>query len=356
MGASPEGPGWAALSHMPALAVLPDYELAAVCTTRPESAAAAAAKYGAKHAFHDIHAMLSSADLDLVSVVVKVPGHRDAVVAALNAGRNVYCEWPLGADLAQAQEMAALARVKGVHAMVGLQARADPSIRYLRDLVADGYLGEVVAVNMSMFTAGVLERPASRLWDREKAKGVSALTVRGIHTMDAMCYCLGEFAELSAKVATQVKQWRVHGTVKVVDVDAPDNVAVIGTLTTGALASVHVATVPYNASGFRMEIYGRKGTIVAATKGSPQRDASELRAAQGSAALALMPVPDRYLEVPPSTPVGPPRNVGHLYLRMAHAIREGKPAEPSFDVAVERHRLIDAIQQASDEGRTIRVR
>jgi predicted dehydrogenase len=252
--------------------------------------------------------------------------------------------------------MAALARRKGVHAMVGLQARADPSIRYLRDLVAEGYLGDVVAVNMSMFTAGVLERPASRLWDREKAKGVSALTVRGIHTMDAMCYCLGEFAELSARVTTQVRQWRVHGTDKVVDVDAPDNVAVTGVLTTGALACVHVATVPFNASGFRMEIYGRKGTIVAATKGSPQRDASELRGAQGSAPLAPLPVPDRYLEVPASTPVGPPRNVGHLYLRMAQAIREGKAAQPDFDVAVARHRLIDAIQQASDEGRTIRLR
>src|SRR4051812_11896382 len=91
VGASPDGPAWAALSHMPALAVLPDYELAAVCTTRAESAAAAAAKYGAKQAFHDIATMLSQADLDLVSVVVKVPSHHDAVAAAINAGKNVCC-------------------------------------------------------------------------------------------------------------------------------------------------------------------------------------------------------------------------------------------------------------------------
>ena len=92
-----------------------------------------------------------------------------------------------------------------------------------------------------------------------------------------------------------------------------------------------------------MEIYGRKGTIVAATKGSPQRDASELVGAQGNAKLAPLPVPERYLEMPAATPVGPPRNVGHLYQRMERAIRDGTPPEPGFDVAVARHRLIDAI-------------
>lgn len=356
VGASPEGAGWALLSHMPALAMLPQYELTAVCTTRAESAAAAQAKYGAQHAFHDARQMLRETDLDLVSVVVKVPSHHDAVMAALDAGRNVYCEWPLGANLAEAEAMAARAKEKGVHAIVGLQARGDPTIRYLRDLVAEGYLGEVVAVSMSMFTGGVLERPASRLWDRDKAKGVSALTVRGIHTMDAMCWCLGDFTEVAAKVTTQVKQWKVIGTGDVVDVDAPDHVALTGVLEGGALASVHVATVPHNATGFRMEIYGRKGTIIATTRGSPQRDAAELAGAQGNAKLAPLPVPDRYLEVPAATPVGPPRNVGHLYLRMERAIREGVPPQPDFDVAVARHRLIDAIERSSAEGRTVRLR
>jgi len=356
VGASVGAQGWATLSHMPALKMLPQYKLAAVCTTRPDTAAAAAQKYGAEQAYHDVGTMLKEADLDLVSVVVKVPSHHDAVMAALAAGKNVYCEWPLGANLAEAEAMAARAREKGVHAVIGLQARGDPSIRYLRDLVAEGYVGDVLEVSMSMFTAGVLERPASRLWDRDKTKGVSALTVRGIHTMDSLCYCLGDLVEVSAKVTTQVKQWRVTDTGEMVDVDAADNVAATGVLENGALVSVHVATVPYNASGFRMEIYGSKGTIRATTRGSPQRDASELAGAQGSAALAPLPVPERYMEMPAETPVGPPRNVGHLYLRMERAIREGIPAEPGFEVAVARHRLIDALQQSSDEGRTIRLR
>jgi predicted dehydrogenase len=356
VGANAEGQGWAPLSHLPALKMLPEYELAAVCTAHADTAAAAAKTYGVSRAFHDYRALVREPDIDLVSVVVRVPNHHEVVMAALAAGKNVFCEWPLGANLAEAEAMAALARSKKVHAMIGLQARGDPTIRYLHDLIAEGYVGDVLAVSMSMFTGGVLERPSSRLWDKDKAKGVSALTVRGIHTMDSLCYCMGDFVEVSAKVTTQVKQWKVTDTGAMVDVDAADNVAVNGVLQSGALVSVHVATVPFNASGFRMEIYGRRGTIVASTKGSPQRDASQLVGAQDGAKLAPLAVPEHYMEMPAETPIGPPRNVGHMYLRMARAIRDNTQVEPDFDVAVQRHRLIDAIQRSSDEGRTIRLR
>jgi predicted dehydrogenase len=355
VGANAEGQGWAPIAHFPALSKLPEYEIAAVCTAHADTAAAAAVKYGVERAFHDYKVMVREPDIDLVSVVVKVPNHHEVVMAVLGAGKHVYCEWPLGANLAQAEEMAALARSKGVKAIVGLQARGDPAIRYLHELIADGYVGDVLAVNMTMFTGGVLERPASRLWDRDRTKGVSALTVRGIHTMDSLCYCLGEFVEVSARVTTQVKQWRVVETNERVDVDTPDNVAVNGVLEGGALVSVHVGTVPHNGSGWRMEIYGRDGTIKTASKGSPQRDLSQLMGSKGGAPLALLPIPSHFTEMPADTPEGPPRNVGHLYLRMAKAIRNGTPVEPDFDLAVKRHRLIDAIQQASDEGRAIKL-
>jgi predicted dehydrogenase len=353
VGADASGQGWAPLSHLPALKMLPGLELAAVCTAHADTAAAAAAKYGVNRAFHDYNAMVREPDIDLVSVVVKVPSHQEVVVAALNAGKHVYCEWPLGANLAQAEAMADIARRKGVRAMVGLQARGDPTVRYLHQLIGEGYVGDVLAVNMTMFTAGVLERPKSRLWDRDKTKGVSALTVRGIHTMDILCWCLGDFVEVSGKVSTQVKQWHVTGTDELVDVDAADNVMVNGVLQSGAIASVHVGTVPYNATAWRMEIYGRKGTLRAMSNGSPQRDASQLLGSRDGGSLDPLPVPASFTEVPEVMPIGPPRNVGHLYLRMARAIRVGGQVEPDFELAVKRHRLIDAIQRSSDEGRTM---
>jgi predicted dehydrogenase len=347
--------GWAPLSHVPALKLLPEYELAAVCTTRADTAAEAAAKYGAGRAFHDYREMVRQPDIDLVSVVVKVPSHHDVVMAALNAGKHVYCEWPLGANRGEAEEMADLARSKGVLAMVGLQARGDPTVRYLRHLIDDGYIGDVLAVNMTMFTPGILDHPKSRLWEGDRTKGMSIITGRTIHTMDVLCWCLGDFVEVSGKVSTQVKQWRVTGTDELVDVDASDNVMVNGVLASGAIASVHAATIPYDATGWRMEIYGRKGTLRVTSKGSPQRDANTLLGSQNGGPMEPLTTPASFTEVPEAMPIGPPRNVGHLYLRMARAIRTGGPVEPDFDAAAKRHRLVDAIQQSSDEGRAIAI-
>src|SRR5690606_1243663 len=151
------GSGWGANAHVPALDVLGDYELTAVCTTRDETAQASKEKFGAKYAFTDINEMAAHPEVDLVAVVVRVPGHKDLVMAALQAGKNVFCEWPLGANLAEAEEMANTARDKGVKTIVGLQARSDPTLMYARDLINDGYIGEVLTANLSVISAQALE-------------------------------------------------------------------------------------------------------------------------------------------------------------------------------------------------------
>jgi predicted dehydrogenase len=347
VGANAEGRGWAPLAHIPALKSLPQYELAAVCTAHADTAAASAEKYGVARAFHDVNDLVREPDIDVVSAVVKVPNHRNVVVAALNAGKHVFCEWPIGANLAETEEIAALARAKGVRTIVGLQGRADPSLNYVRDLVADGYAGELLAVTMTLFTGGVHERPAGRIWGREASNAC--------HTVDALCYAVGEFAEVSAKVTTQVKQWKETESGSMFAVDAPDNVLISGVLENGAVASVHVAAVPYNASGWRMEVYGRDGTIVAATNGMPQITALTVMGSQGGAPLAELSVPEHYTVVPPAMPKGAPRNIGQLYVRFADAIENGTKVEPDFDDALARHRTVDAIQRASDEGRTIKL-
>ena len=114
---------WAAKSHLPALRALPEFDLAAVCTTRAESARQSAEKFGAAESYDDHRTMLERADLDAVAVSVKVPHHYRLTMDALEAGRHVYTEWPLGANLREAREMTDLARAKGVRTMVGLQER-----------------------------------------------------------------------------------------------------------------------------------------------------------------------------------------------------------------------------------------
>ena len=118
--------GWGLRAHLPAILALPEFELAAVCTSRPETAAASQEKFGARLAFHDYREMVECADVDLVAVVVRVPHHYEMTMAALNAGKHVFTEWPLGANLAQAREMADLAREKGVRTLAGMQRRCSP--------------------------------------------------------------------------------------------------------------------------------------------------------------------------------------------------------------------------------------
>ena len=107
---TPGGSGWGANAHVPALRSLPDYELKAVCTSREETAQASAEKFGAELAFHDFNDMVAHPDIDLVAVSVRVPGTTTSSWPACSAGKPVFCEWPLGANLAEAEEMNDLAQ------------------------------------------------------------------------------------------------------------------------------------------------------------------------------------------------------------------------------------------------------
>src|SRR5688500_1459294 len=117
---------WASQSHFPALLASPDVELTAVCTTRRETAEAAREAFGAKLAFTDFREMVGSNEIDAVAVVVRVPSHYEPTKAAIEAGKHVYTEWPLGRTTAEAEELAALAKAKGrsEERRVGSEGRA----------------------------------------------------------------------------------------------------------------------------------------------------------------------------------------------------------------------------------------
>src|SRR5438874_4126217 len=148
IGANPDR-GWAAQAHIPALRSLPDdFEITALSTSRRESADAARERFGVPLAFDNTQDLVSRADVDVVAITVKVPHHFELATAALAAGKAVYCEWPLGNGLQEAEKLAALAKTKGVLAVAGLQARSAPAVAYVRDLIKQGYVGEVLSTSL----------------------------------------------------------------------------------------------------------------------------------------------------------------------------------------------------------------
>src|SRR5437667_8449232 len=178
------GSGWGANAHVPALKALPNYELKAVCTSHEDTAKASAAAFGAERAFHRFGDMATHPDVDLIVVCVRVPGHRDLVMAGLQAGKAVFCEWPLGKNLAEAEEMAGLASQRSIKSIVGLQARSAPAILYARDLVREGYIGEVLTANLSCVVQAQLQRGPGRIWQGVRANGANVPTSPGGHATD----------------------------------------------------------------------------------------------------------------------------------------------------------------------------
>jgi predicted dehydrogenase len=328
-----------------------DVELTAVCTTKPATAEAARRAWGARLAFDDWRSMVASPEIDAVAVVVRVPSHYPPTKAALEAGKHVYCEWPLGRTTAEAVELASLAKAKGLVNAVGLQARVSPALMHMKELIETGFVGEVMAVHVSLLREGVLSRPSHRTWQRDAELGANTLTIANGHTVDAMRFVAGDFSRLSAVVATQAKQWLDTGTNALLDVTSPDNVLLNGRLANGAVASVHIGAIPFAGSGYRMEIYGREGTLVAAGEDSPQLSEVFLHGATGNNTLAPIPVPQRFSFFTPGTPPGEATSVAQMYTLFARAISEGKSHQPTFETAVDLHRLVDAIRQASNDGR-----
>ncbi len=353
LGASVTGT-WSARSHLPAVRASSDVELTAVCTTRADSAEAARRTWGARLAFDDWRKMIASPEVDAVAIVVRVPSHYAPAKAALEAGKHVYCEWPLGRTTAEAVELAALAKEGGLVTAVGLQARVNPAVMHMKELVEAGFVGEVMAVHVSLLREGVLSRPSHRTWQRDAELGANTLTIANGHTVDAMRFVTGDFRRLSAVVATQAKQWLDTGTNRWLDVTSPDNVLLSGRLASGAVASVHIGAIPFAGSDYRMEIYGRDGTLVATGKDLPQLTEVFLHGAKGGNMLAPMPVPQRFTFAAPGTPSGEAINVGQMYTQFARAIRDGESHQPTFETAVDLHRLVDAIKQASNNRREVR--
>ena len=349
------GRSWAARAHIPALRALPGmYEIAGVANSSRASAEAAASACGITKAFGSVAELAASPDVDIVAITVKVPHHLELVKVAINAGKHLYCEWPLGNGLAQAEEMAALARAKGVLAVVGTQARVAPEILYLRRLLADGFVGEVLSTSLTARGRGwgaSLDNKATGAYLLDIANGATMLTIPMGHTLAALCDVLGDITELSALIANRRPQVRVLDTGELLAKTAPDQVLVSGLLANGAPISIHFqGGMPRGVPGLVWEINGTEGDIrVTASAGHTQMVQLSLEGGRAEErTLRPLEVPASYLAGWPADVIA--GNVARLYARMAADLDKGTRTAPGFDDAVELHRLIAAIEAAADHG------
>jgi predicted dehydrogenase len=350
---------WAARAHLPALRALSqDYEIIGVANRSLASAQKAAAATGLPRAFANVSEMAAAPEIDIIAVTVRVQHQLEVVKSVIAAGKHVYCEWPLGNGLAEAEDLAALAKAKGILGVAGLQARVAPEIEYLRGLISDGFVGEVLSttiIGTGLHWGGSIASTKNYAYTLERNNGATMLTIPVGHTLAALTEVLGGFQQVSSVLATRRPEVVALDTGEKLPMNTADQVLVSGILESGAPVSIHYrGGVPRDRVGFLWEINGTEGDIrVSGPVGHPQAVQLSLEGVRGNEkTYQPLSIPDSYRVGWPVDVT--PGNVARVYARMAKDLRQGTRTAPSFEDGVKIHRIIAAIQSAAENERVFR--
>jgi predicted dehydrogenase len=352
--------GWATAAHIPALRALSDhFELVGVANTSLTSAESAAAAFGLPRAFESAAALTASPDIDVVIVAVKVPYHREVVTAALQNHKSVYCEWPLGNGLTEALELARLANDNKVLAVVGTQAVASPEVQFVRKIVADGYVGDVLSSTyISAGTTWGDEVSLGDIYAMDSKNGATLLSIIGGHALAAVQGALGQLSEVAAVLSQRRRTVRVLETGETIPMKTPDQVMVNGVLQCGAPLSLQLRGGLPRGTRLLWEINGTEGDlrITAKSEQIPVINISPLRVEagrRGEEGYSELEIPSSYyfgLEGAIAA-----RNVAGVYRLMAQDLRHGTHAAPDFEHAVCLHETLHAIERSAETGKRVLV-
>jgi len=337
---------WASKSHIPALKFLSDdFEIVGVANTTYESAKRSSEAFQIPYAFLNTEALINSPEIDLVIVTVKVPHHFELVKNALESGKHVYCEHPLGNGLEETRLLAEMAAKKNVVAVVGTQMVVAPEILYLQQLIKEDYIGKVLSTTLIGSGGSWRNETVEDLYYLyDKANGATMLTIPLAHTLAGVTSVLGSFSELSSKMINNFTMVKMLETGEVKSKTAEDQIMVIGTLTNGIAISVHYRGGISRGTNLLWEINGTEGDIqIRGGLGHGQLVSLSIFGARGiEKELQLLKVPVEIMNNFPENPVE--GNVARIYKLLAEDIRNNTRNAPSFKDAVKLYELLNNIE------------
>jgi predicted dehydrogenase len=328
--------GWAAATHVPALALARGVELRAVTASSPEATAASASAYAVR-GWDDVAQLAADPSVDLVVVAVKTPDHAAAVRMALRAGTPVYCEWPLARSTSEAEELAGLSAELDVPLLVGLQGRSSPDLGRVRDLLAAGYVGEPLMVTVD--TDGLMggrTLPTRSSYQLDPGNGATVLTIPVGHLLDDLRMVLGPLSDLAAITAVGHPEVEIRETGERVPNGSVTHVAVVGRAGPRALVALACHGGSSRPPGLTWRILGSEGEIrIEGDLGHPQM-----------AELTVTGVPaggDPELLVEPGDRPHAVRCLAAAYEGVVASLG-GRPSEVATATeAVDLHRLLDGL-------------
>ncbi|MGN6032729.1 MAG: Gfo/Idh/MocA family protein [Thermomicrobiales bacterium] len=344
------GTGFGAAVHIPALKYVEDTDVAAVCSRRIERARAVAQRHAIEIASDDWRDIVSHPDIDAVVIATPPYLHHQMAIAALEAGKHILCEKPLARSLAETRDLVRLAQIANVVAMVNHEFRYLPVRRRVKELIEEGYVGDVHSASVIVYRSSLSDpndRPFGWLMEQDKAGGM--LGASGSHHIDTLRWWLGDIHGVTGTTATAVTHRRLPDSANMARVDADDNFAFILKFASGAIGTVHYSATAPTDAGEETTISGSEGILIV------QGDGQLYGARKGDVSLREIQVPERLkLKLP---------EFGHYLTRptimlmedWARAMRQGDGAEvsPSFSDGEKVQEILDGVIKSSTQGRWI---
>ncbi|MEO2228652.1 Gfo/Idh/MocA family oxidoreductase [Escherichia coli] len=342
--------GWARYGHIPTLQSLEGFEIVALAGRNKEKVTKYAAEYGIPQAYGTPEELLANPDLDLVVVLAPTPEHGRQAKAVIEAGKDVYSEWPLSTTTAESEEILTLVREKGVKHVVGLQRRFSPSSRYWHDLVKQGYVGRIRAVRMSVgVDAFGAVMPEFARWTLDAANFTEVLSIYGGHFHDMLFHGVGFPEKLTAVMENQFPVTTLAETGEKVPYTSPNEVMIIGALPGGGLFSVQLEGGQKLRTGLQIDITGTDGVLrITNARGFQNEEDNKISGMRdGTEMFVELPVPSEYADLPVSHLDASSQDVAYLYAAYARDKATGSDEATTFEDAVRQHKLIDQITESS---------
>lgn len=281
------GTGFMGAAHAQSfLAVAPIFEtaltprLVAVADINKAAADAAARRFGFSRATADWKDVVADPAVELVSITVPNALHADIAIAAIKAGKHVYCEKPLAATAAAAEAMAAAAAAASVKTLVGYNYMRSPAVAYARDLIAQGIIGDPIywrGVCDEDYMADA-ETPFSWRCRRDTA-GFGALGDLASHLVSVARLLMGPIARVVADQQTVISHRPVPGGGEAAEkrtgdvkldrsrpalpVENEDTAHALLQFASGVMGSIVTSRSHWGRKAhLGFEVFGRKGSIL----------------------------------------------------------------------------------------------